>query len=434
MKGAKKDLAKLVDKNSLEATKLQKLIVVLDKRQLSYKISANSMYGSMGVRRGYLPFLPGAMCTTAWGRRNIQLAAERLQEVHKGTLVYGDTDSCYVNFPQFNNAQELWDFCLVVEEDISSIFPPPMRMAFEEVIYWRFLILTKKRYMYLDCGRDGKISEKIGKKGVLLARRDNSSFIRMIYEEVVEKIFKRCPWKEVMIHLCDRYNDLLSAFFCRDDFVITKSIGEISDYAIMSKTTLDLDIKKRKKRIADLCVQCHECEYENVPDGENVVKCSLLFDKYTTVDPLSFSADEKSILKKLGDTCHFCGLEEWRARKRGLPAHIQLAEKMRKRGQRVDPGTRLEYLVSTNGGIKAKLFWKLEHPDYYKERTTAIKIEYLYYLKLLANSMDQLIEVAYKKEKFTMQQYKLRVIKNEVCRELESLFRPAINFKNTTKL
>ena len=40
------------------------LIDVLDKRQLSYKVSCNSMYGIMGVRKGYLPFMPGAMCTT----------------------------------------------------------------------------------------------------------------------------------------------------------------------------------------------------------------------------------------------------------------------------------------------------------------------------------------------------------------------------------
>ena len=57
-----------------------------------------------------------------------------------------------------------------------------MFMAFEEVIYWQFLILTKKRYMYKACGRDGIVNQKIGKKGVLLARRDNSLFIRNIYD------------------------------------------------------------------------------------------------------------------------------------------------------------------------------------------------------------------------------------------------------------
>ena len=45
-----------------EIADLRMLNNVLDKRQLAYKISSNSMYGAMGVRRGFLPFMPGAMC------------------------------------------------------------------------------------------------------------------------------------------------------------------------------------------------------------------------------------------------------------------------------------------------------------------------------------------------------------------------------------
>jgi len=48
----------------------------LDKRQLSYKISANSMYGTFGVSKGYLPFLPGAHATTFMGRTNIIKVAD----------------------------------------------------------------------------------------------------------------------------------------------------------------------------------------------------------------------------------------------------------------------------------------------------------------------------------------------------------------------
>jgi DNA polymerase elongation subunit (family B) len=70
---------------------LKTLVTVLDKRQLAYKVSANSMYGAMGVKRGYLPFLPGAMCTTAKGRQSIEKAAKHLQNVHKAKLVYGDS-------------------------------------------------------------------------------------------------------------------------------------------------------------------------------------------------------------------------------------------------------------------------------------------------------------------------------------------------------
>ena len=80
-----------LDKDEQESIKTK--ITVLNKRQLAYKVSANSMYGAMGVRRGYLPFLPGAMCTTAKGRQSIEKAANEIQKNHKGTLIYGDTDS-----------------------------------------------------------------------------------------------------------------------------------------------------------------------------------------------------------------------------------------------------------------------------------------------------------------------------------------------------
>jgi DNA polymerase elongation subunit (family B) len=48
-----------IKKNIRELEDLNK---VLDKRQLSYKVSANSMYGIMGVKKGLLPFMAGAMC------------------------------------------------------------------------------------------------------------------------------------------------------------------------------------------------------------------------------------------------------------------------------------------------------------------------------------------------------------------------------------
>jgi hypothetical protein len=68
---------------------------VLDKRQLAYKVSANSMYGAMGVSKGYIPFLPGAMCTTARGRQSIQKASEFVQQQCQGKIVYGDSVTAY---------------------------------------------------------------------------------------------------------------------------------------------------------------------------------------------------------------------------------------------------------------------------------------------------------------------------------------------------
>lgn len=50
----------------------------------------NSMYGSWGVRKGYLPFMPGAMVTCFMGRTNIEVVAKTIVEEYRGELVYGD--------------------------------------------------------------------------------------------------------------------------------------------------------------------------------------------------------------------------------------------------------------------------------------------------------------------------------------------------------
>ena len=81
-------------------------LVVLDKKQLAIKISANSGYGGLGTDTSAVCFKPGAACTTATGRKFITLGiehtrkvftSEKLSEifqrdVEKGFhLVYGDS-------------------------------------------------------------------------------------------------------------------------------------------------------------------------------------------------------------------------------------------------------------------------------------------------------------------------------------------------------
>ena len=74
----KKKIKELEDQDGSisDIIELKNMLNVLDKRQLAYKVSSNSMYGAMGVKKGYLPFMPGAMCTTYMGRVNIEKVAK----------------------------------------------------------------------------------------------------------------------------------------------------------------------------------------------------------------------------------------------------------------------------------------------------------------------------------------------------------------------
>jgi len=396
IKSIKKELGENEDLGKEEKEVLDKKCTVLDKRQLAYKVSANSMYGAMGVKKGYLPFLPGAMCTTAKGRQSITKAGEYIQKNFNGQLVYGDTDSCYIHFPHLTTAAECWDYSLMVEDKVAHLFPSPMRLLFEEIVYWRFFILTKKRYMALSCGRDGVLSDKIMKKGVLLARRDNSKWLRDVYEKIVYMVFNKSTEIEIKNTLLKEFDFLCQGGCDPKNFIITKSVGNVEDYKIRD---LPADEKKIIKRFNDLDI------------------------------PIS-PEDIKKLLKdvKKGTVNNYFELYKLR----NLPAQMQLAERMRQRGDFVQPGSRLEYVITMQGGLKAKQFIKIEDPKYQKEFASLVpelRFDFLYYLKLASNPLDQVLKVAYGLEKFVETQYKLRVKKYENGEKFKNLSLCKINLE-----
>lgn len=112
---------------------------------------------------------------------------------------------------------------------------------------------------------------------------------------------------------------------------------------------------------------------------------------------------------------------------RCLPAQVQLAEKMRRRGQRVDAGTRLEFVVVNNGlGDKAKLYERIEHWDYFRDHSCVFKLDFIYYLKAIAVQLDQVLSCTIGEVDFGKKQMTIRKNKQKVIDQLRDLFRPTI--------
>jgi DNA polymerase elongation subunit (family B)/ribonuclease HI len=385
--------------STAEKDELETYLNVLDKRQLSYKVSANSGYGAMGVSVGFLPLMPGAMCVTAKGRQSIELVARMIPEQFGGKLVYGDTDSNYVIFPHLSTPQEIWAHAEKVSEEISKNFPKPMKLEFEGVIYWRFLILTMKRYMSLKCDKEGNVSKKIEKKGVLLSRRDNSNFVRTVYSDIIMKIFDKKADDEILYDATCHIQKLCAYGFPYKDFIVTKSVGLASNGSDPKTCKIPLPIpgKKGKGMLGNYTIPLLPL---NNPQ-----------EKQKKMDEKQAISDEDFYIK--------C-----------LPAQVQLAEKIRRRGGRVDVGVRLEYLVLKTDNAKAKQYDKIESADYYKEHNETLEIDFLYYLKALANPLDQVLEctVGQKGKDFTYTMYKQQVIKQTVLAQLLRLFEPKLRF------
>ena len=102
---------------------------------------------------------------------------------------------------------------------------------------------------------------------------------------------------------------------------------------------------------------------------------------------------------------------------------------MRRRGQRVDAGSRLEFVVLTPQGIdskKAKLYTKLESFDYYKEHSSVLEIDKLYYLTAIATQLDRVLVCTIGVRDFGKTQMKLRAQKDKVLKQLKGLFEPGL--------
>lgn len=65
--------------------------MILDQRQNGLKISANSIFGALGVKSGKIPLLEGARSITAKGRELQMIAGEYVKEKYNAKIIAGDS-------------------------------------------------------------------------------------------------------------------------------------------------------------------------------------------------------------------------------------------------------------------------------------------------------------------------------------------------------
>jgi len=164
-------------------------LVVLNQRQLALKCTANSFFGFCGAYIGKLPLIEAAMAVTAEGRRLVGEFKRYLREKYDARIVYGDTDSV---MPKFNlegmSWQEKWAFWERVNKELSSMFPGIV-LEMEKVM--RIICFAPKMYAYLSYTKDGLLTndpKKLQARGIVLARRDGTPWVRNHYRAILFNI------------------------------------------------------------------------------------------------------------------------------------------------------------------------------------------------------------------------------------------------------
>ena len=215
-------------------------------------------------------------------------------------------------------------------------------------------------------------------------------------------IFDNVNRDDILYYLIDQMNKICSNSIEYKEYIITKAVGDVNDMRVEP-----IPEEKGKAQIGNYKVPILP---KSGPEREKQLK-------------LKEAENEEEYYKKC------------------LPAVVQLAEKMRNRGQRVDNGSRLEYVISDNGVKNDKQYNKLESYDYFVAHSDILKIDFMYYIKLLVNPIDQLINVAFDNEEnnkkykykyqkdFMLHQYDFRnKIRGKVLEQIRNIFKPEIKF------
>lgn len=220
---------------------------VLDARQLSLKICANSCYGFTGVTsdKAMLPLCAIADSTTALGRQLIEDTKQAVLGHPLGahlSCVYGDTDSVLFE-AHTNDIRQGWAWGKTLEAWLNDTVLPPIghKLSIElEEVAWGYLQYKKKRYtgrMYPE-GPDGKC--KVEVKGIELARTDQTNVLLRIYQGLLDQLFPTDPAAppyppDVLRRRCHAYMQRALA----DMVDSTAASFTVSDYAFSKQMRAD---------------------------------------------------------------------------------------------------------------------------------------------------------------------------------------------------
>jgi DNA polymerase delta subunit 1 len=182
-----------------------------EKRQLSIKVTANSLYGQCGAKTSSFYEMDVAASTTATGRKLLIYGKTIIESVYgdatvdtdygvmqtKAEYVYGDTDSVFFTFNLHQNGKRVepqiaLDVTIKLAQDaghLATMFlKKPHDLEYEKT-FLPFCLLSKKRYVGMlyetnpnECKRKSM--------GIVLKRRDNAPIVKDVYGGIIDILMK----------------------------------------------------------------------------------------------------------------------------------------------------------------------------------------------------------------------------------------------------
>jgi len=239
--------ARKATRKMAEATEDPFMANILDKRQLGYKVTANSLYGQCGAKTSTFYDVDIAASTTATGRKLLTYGKRIVEEVYgdakveskkfgfvntKADCIYGDTDSAFFTFNletpdgtpiRGKDALEITiEFAKEVGHLATKFLKSPHAWVYEKTLM-PFCLLSKKRYIGM-LYEDKPEKPKRKSMGIVLKRRDNAPIVKDIYGGVIDILMKEQNVETAITFLKSSLQNLVDEKVPMDKLIITKSL------------------------------------------------------------------------------------------------------------------------------------------------------------------------------------------------------------------
>ena len=239
--------ARKATRKMAEATEDSFMANILDKRQLGYKVTANSLYGQCGAKTSTFYDVDIAASTTATGRKLLTYGKRIVEEVYgdakveskkfgfvntKAEYIYGDTDSVFFTFNlatsdgipiRGKDALEITiEFAKEVGHLATKFLKSPHAWVYEKTLM-PFCLLSKKRYIGM-LYEDKPEKPKRKSMGIVLKRRDNAPIVKDIYGGVIDILMKEQNVQTAITFLKSSLQNLVDERVPMDKLIITKSL------------------------------------------------------------------------------------------------------------------------------------------------------------------------------------------------------------------
>jgi DNA polymerase elongation subunit (family B) len=220
---------------------------ILDKRQLSIKVTANSLYGQTGAKTSSFYEKDCAASTTAIGRKLLTYGKRVIEEAYENEVVdttnygkvrtraeyvYGDTDSVFFRF----NLEELDGTPIIGKKaleitielakqagELASMFlKNPHDLEYEKT-FLPFCLLSKKRYVGMLYEHDPNKGKRKS-MGIVLKRRDNAPIVKDVYGGIIDILMKSHNIEDAANFLKESLQNMVDEKYGIDKLVITKSL------------------------------------------------------------------------------------------------------------------------------------------------------------------------------------------------------------------